>query len=140
MNTKTFMQIMIGKIIKVKFFGLILIIIYSCSQIEHTSSFITADESRIEVKIDEINYNIQSDTIRIRGVIIDSLTLEALLGSEIQIISKDREKIITTTVDFDGNFNLIFKYDASYTIKFSYIPYGSRTYNLKNYIQYYLEY
>jgi len=120
--------------------GLILFFIYSCSQTEHTSSFITIDEGRIEVKIDEINYNVQSDTIRIRGAVIDSLTLEALLGSEIRVFTKERNQIATVTTDFEGRFNLILKYDASYTIKFSYIPYGSRTYNLKNFIQYYLEY
>jgi len=140
MNSKTFIQILIGKKIKVKLLGLILFFIYSCSQTEHTSSFITIDESRIEVKIDEINYNVQSDTIRIRGAVIDSLTLEALLGSEIRVFTKERNQIATVTTDFEGRFNLILKYDASYTIKFSYIPYGSRTYNLKNFIQYYLEY
>jgi hypothetical protein len=134
------MKILVDKKIKAKLLGLILFSIYSCSQTEYTSSFITADESRIEVKIDEINYNVQSDTIRIRGAIIDSLTLEALLGSEIQVFSKDLNQIATTTTDFDGNFNLIFKYDASYIIKFSFIVYGSKSYNLKNFLQYYFEY
>jgi hypothetical protein len=139
MKTKTFIKILIDKKIKAKLLGLILFSIYSCSQTEYTSSFITADESRIEVKIDEINYNVQSDTIRIRGSILDSLTLEALQGSEIQVFSKDRDQIATTTTDLDGKFNLVIKYDASYTIKFSFIPYGSRTYNLKNFVLYYFE-
>jgi hypothetical protein len=133
------MKILVDKKIKAKLLGLILFSIYSCSQTDYTSSFIAADESRIEVKIDEINYNVQSDTIRIRESILDSLTLEALLGSEIQVTSKDFNEIATVATDLDGKFNLVIKYDASYTIKFSFIPYGSRTYNLKSFILYYFK-
>jgi hypothetical protein len=134
------MKILSSKITKANLLGLILLAICACSKTEYVSCIPTADESRINVNIDEINFHVLSDSIRIRGEILDSLTLESLLGSEIQVFSKDRNQIATTTTDFDGKFNLIFKYDVSYIIKFSFVGYGSKSYNLKNFLQYYFEY
>ncbi|MDH3269520.1 MAG: carboxypeptidase-like regulatory domain-containing protein [Ignavibacteria bacterium] len=127
-------------LIKLILVSLIFIAISSCSNYEYLTCGPGPRYYDINININEISYSVLSDSISIRGEILDSLTFEFLIGGNIQILSKDLNEISGVTTDINGNFVLGFKYVPSYLIKFSYVGYRSQSYNLKTFIQKYFDY
>ena len=120
---------------------LILFIINSCASQTVIGGCIPSFTYDLKVDVLELNYNLTSDSIIIRGEIFDSLTLEPLIGANVLINSPDLIPIPMTGTgsDIEGKFKLSFKYDPDYLIKFSYIGYNSQTYSLKHFLQQYFE-
>lgn len=92
------------------------------------------------VNIQEINYLIKQDSITIKGEIIDSLTSEPLIGANIEIKYEDFKELPATYTDVNGNFLFGFKYNPNYLIKFSYVGYLTKIYNLRSFFQNHFKY
>jgi hypothetical protein len=97
-------------------------------------------EGYISINVTEFSYKLSSDSLMIEGQIIDSLVFEPLVGANVRVISKDLKEITGAATDIDGKFNLNFKYEPDYIIKFSYIGYIQKSYTLKHFIQQCFEY
>ena len=113
--------------------------INSCSSQTVFGDCLPSFAGDLTVNVLELNYNVPLDSIIIRGEILDSLTLEPLIGANVVVTSKDSKEVTGATTDIDGKFKLSFKYDPDYTIKFSYIGYKQQTYVLKHFLQQYFE-
>jgi hypothetical protein len=116
-----------------------LIIINSCSNSVVLVCGAGIDDYSLSININEIKFSVLSDSIIIRGEILDSLTFESLIGANIEIQFEDLKELPRTYTDINGNFVLSFKYDPNYLIKFSYVGYRSQPYNLKKFLQQYFE-
>lgn len=119
-----------------------LIILNSCSSREEilVCGFGGAGDYPLIVNIQEINYLIKQDSITIKGEIIDSLTSEPLIGANIEIKYEDFKELPATYTDVNGNFLFGFKYNPNYLIKFSYVGYLTKIYNLRSFFQNHFKY
>ena len=126
-------------LIKLILVSLILIVINSCRNQQYLTCGLGVPDFDLIVNIQEINYLLKSDSITIKGEIIDSLSSEPLIGVNIEIQFGDLKELPITYTDISGNFILGFKYDPNYIIKFSYIGYKQQTYELKHFLQKYFE-
>ena len=93
----------------------------------------------MEINITEINYSVKSDSITIRGKILDSLILEPLIGANVIVRDNDLSEIAGVATDIDGKFSLSFRYKPTYKIRFAYIGYKSKLYKLGDFIFKFLE-
>ena len=93
----------------------------------------------IKVNVTEIFFNPVSDSILVKGEMLDSLTHEPLVGAVAEVNSKDLKAVTGMATYLDGKFKLSFKYSKGYFIKFSSVGYNQQTYHLKNFIQQYFE-
>ena len=116
-----------------------LFIINSCTSKILIGDCLPSYAGDLTVNVLELTYNVPSNSIIIRGKILDSLTLEPLIGTNVVVTSKDSKEVTGATTDIDGKFKLSFKYDPDYIIKFSYIGYKQQTFELKHFLQQYFE-
>ena len=116
-----------------------LFIINSCTSKILIGDCLPSYAGDLTVNVLELTYNVPSNSIIIRGKILDSLTLEPLIGTNVVVTSKDSKEVTSATTDIDGKFKLSFKYDPDYIIKFSYIGYKQQTFKLKHFLQQYFE-
>lgn len=118
---------------------LILFGVVSCSTQERMWGCVSTGGFDFKINISEFSYNLISNNLKIEGELLDSTSLETLIGVNVVVTAEDLKEITGTATDIEGKFKLSFKYDPDYIIKFSYIGYNSQTYNLKHFLQQYFE-
>ena len=93
----------------------------------------------LKINVSELYYNLSYNNLKLEGEVIDSNTLEPLVGANVVVNTTDLKEVTGTATDIEGKFRLSFKYDPDYLIKFSYIGYKQQTYELKHFLQQYFE-
>ena len=101
-----------------------------------TGDYVVGD---LKINVSELYYNLSYNNLKLEGEVIDSNTLEPLVGANVVVNTTDLKEVTGTATDIEGKFRLSFKYDPDYLIKFSYIGYKQQTYELKHFLQQYFE-